>query len=486
MPIKRTWKEKGMKKKSVLIMLAGVFSFSFCVGPISKAVAKGADCIKPYEKNPRYWQYKGEPILLLGGSKTDHIFLAEDLKNHLDEIVQVGANYVRCTMSQRESLDLKPHKRLANGKFDIDQWNSEYWKRFADCLRWCHERGIIIQIEVWDRFDYSQVEWQNSPWRPGNNINYTNEQTGLAENYPDPAWRDRQPFFHSVGGMSGYKKQYDIIQLHQERFVEKMLSYSLGYPNVLYCMNNETSTPPAWGRYWMKFIEQKAVEKNVSVFVTDMFDDGWKPQSSAKLRQAFDDPDTYEFIDVSQVNSRTFNEGHWVNIHWLVNRNNVKDPRPLNNTKIYSDGETKWGSGTPVDGVERFWRNLIAGAASCRFHRPTGGIGLNDTAKACIKAARKIEEEVKFWDVEARMDLLSGRSEDEAYLAADEGRQYILYFTDVGAVELDLQSHDHKFSMKWVNITSGNWADQMTINGGGKVTIKSPGKGGWAVAIVRD
>ena len=69
-----------------------------------------------YEKNPRYWQYKGQPILLLGGSKTDHIFLAEGLKEHLDEMVAVGANYVRNTMSQREGVDLKAAQALARRK----------------------------------------------------------------------------------------------------------------------------------------------------------------------------------------------------------------------------------------------------------------------------------------------------------------------------------------------------------------------------------
>ena len=68
------------------------------------------------DRNPRYWQYKGQPVLLLGGSKTDHIFLADGLKEHLDEIAAVGANYVRNTMSQREGVDLKPHRRLPGGK----------------------------------------------------------------------------------------------------------------------------------------------------------------------------------------------------------------------------------------------------------------------------------------------------------------------------------------------------------------------------------
>jgi hypothetical protein len=295
--------------------------------------------IQPYGKNPGYWQFKGKPVLLLGGSQTDHIFLWDNLKNHLDEIAGVGANYVRNTMSQREGVELKAHKRLEDGKFDLDQWNEEYWKRFANCLKWCDERDIIIQIEVWDRFDYSQEHWKISPWNPVNNINYTNRQTGLANDYPAHAYRDQQPFFHTVPGMQRYRKQYDLVRRHQERFVEKMLSYSLNYGNVLYCMNNETSTPPGWGRYWMKFIRDKAAEQGVQVLATDMFDDVWKPQSSAKLRQAFDDPKMYPFIDVSQVNSRTFNEAHWRNVHWLVEQTK-KQRRPLNNTKIYSDGKT--------------------------------------------------------------------------------------------------------------------------------------------------
>ena len=85
------------------------------------AQEKNGDRIKPYALNPRYWQYKGQPVMLLGGSKTDHLFLLDDLQPHLDEIHAVGANYVRNTMSQREAKELKPHKLLPDGKFDVDR-----------------------------------------------------------------------------------------------------------------------------------------------------------------------------------------------------------------------------------------------------------------------------------------------------------------------------------------------------------------------------
>jgi hypothetical protein len=469
---------------AAIIVLFGVTLKADAQNTDAKSLKQNADCIKPYKENPRYWQYKGGPVLLLGASKTDHIFLLEDLEKHLDEIVSVGGNYVRNTMSQREGLDLKAHKRLDNGKFDLRQWNPTYWNRFSNCLKWCSQKNIIIQIEVWDRFDFAQEHWQISPWRPANNVNYTSEQSGLANNYPVPPWRDRQPFFHTMATMSRYRKQYDIIRQFQEKFVARMLSYSLKYPNVLYCMNNETSTPPEWGQYWMKFIKKAAVEKGVEVYVTDMFDDVWKPQTSAKLKQAFDNPQLYPFIDISQVNSRSFNEAHWNNLMWIMDRAK-KHPRPLNNTKIYSDGQTSWGSGTPKDGVERFWRDLIAGAASCRFHRPGGGIGLNDTAKACILSARKVAKLVNFWEIRPRMDLLSNREDDEAYLAAEPRRKYVLFFTDGGSVGLNLKGGRDRYQLRWIDVRTGNWADKKAITGGKVVTINAPDKGPWAAAIVR-
>lgn len=442
--------------------------------------------IQIYGQNPRYWQYQGKPVLLLGGSKTDHIFLAEGLKEHLDEMVAVGANYVRNTMSQREGVDLKPHKRLPSGKFDLDQWNDDYWQRFADCLRWCHERKIIIQIEVWDRFDFSREHWAISPWRPQNNINYTGKETGLAKAYPAHPSQDRQPSFHTIPGMPRYDgAKSDRIRRYQEFFVEKMLAESLKYPNVLYCMNNETSSDPRWGQYWMSFIRGRAAQRGLTVFCTDMFDDVWHPKRSQKLRLALDNPMKYPFLDVSQVNSRTFNEDHWDNIIWIAHELEAH-PRPLNHTKIYSDGQKSFGTGTPVDGVERFWRDLIAGSASVRFHRPDSGIGLNDTAKACIRAARKAESRISLWEVTTAMDRLSNRETDEAYLAARPGAKYLLYFTDGGSVTLNLTSHPYMFDLRWIDVSTGAWGQSATLSGGRIVDISAPGKSGWVATIVRE
>jgi len=460
-------------------------------GILSAEPSQNADRIKPYTHNPQYWQYQGAPLMLLGGSKDDNLFQISDLENHLQELKQVGGNYIRNTMSDRNESNVYAFKQLGNGKYDLDQWNDEYWARFANLLKWTHDHDIIVQIEVWDRFDFSDHKishprmrrWSNHPFNPANNINYTSEESGLATLYPDHhPGRDLQPFFHTSPGMEKYKKRYDVIRKYQDRYVAKLLSQSLSYGNVLYCMNNETTTSPRWGQYWIDFIRCHARDQGVDVYLTDMFDDGHAPEESSKIRAALDEPDVYSFIDISQVNSRNFNEDHWDKLQWYM-REIKSHPRPLNNTKIYGSGNSSWGSGTPEDGIERFWRDLLAGCASARFHRNGVGNGLNPNAKASIQAARKVEATASWWDIEPRNDLLQDRTSDEAYLACRPGKSYVLYFTEGGSVGLDLKGHEMKFSLQWINISDGGWGEESEIAGDRVVPISAPSKGPWAAVL---
>ena len=457
---------------------------------------KNEDRIQPWTMNPRYWKYKGKPVMLLGGSQTDHIFLLDGLEKHLDEIHSVGGNYVRNTMSQREGKELKPHRRLPNGSFDLDLWNPEDWTRFQNMLRWTAEREIFVQIEVWDRFDYSTEFWQISPWNPGNNVNYAYDQIGFDTEYPKHSGQDLQPFFHSIPGMSGYTEKLDLIRKYQEAFVSMMLSFSLDYEHVLYCMDNETSTPAQWGQYWIQFIKAKAAEKNVLICTTDMFDDAYQGEEAKNTPLIFSDPEHYMFADISQVNSRNYDETHWERLQWLLGKVNSEYPRPSNHTKIYGSGYKGFGTGGPEDGVERFWRNIIGGSASSRFHRPDAGNGLNDLAKASISAARLLEDTIKFWDVEPAMSLISSDDSNVAYLAAQPGEKHVVYFTNGGSVQLDLSDTEATFDIHWISVSMGIQVQTAAklnhrpmdpvLRGGTVVDLSAPYKGGWVAAIVRN
>ncbi len=423
---------------------------------------------------PRYWEYGGKPTLLLGGSVEDNLFQIRDLKAHLDLLKSVGGNYVRCTMSSRDPGDVWPFHQREDGKYDLERMNEEYWRRFESLLKLGRERGIIVQIEVWDRFDFAMDPWLQNPYNPANNINYSPEQSGLKTRYPDHPGGNANPFFRSVPELDNNA----LLLRYQRAQVDRMLSISLRYPNVLYCMDNETSGAEEWGAYWAQYIQEKAKQARVTVYCTEMWDP-WD-LSHPMHNRTFDHPERYAYADISQNNHQK-GQAHWDNAQRVRARLSAR-PRPLNNVKIYGADTGRYG--TDRDGIERFWRNIIGGLASARFHRPASGLGLSPTAQANIRSARMLTDAMSIFRCEPRNDLLSDREPNEAYLTAEEGRQYALFFPDGGAVTLDMSGAKGRFRLRWLSILDSRWLPPTPVTAGGTVKLEAPGKGYWAALLL--
>jgi hypothetical protein len=244
-------------------------------------------------------------------------------------------------------------------------------------------------------------------------------------------------------------------------------------------MDNETSAQEAWGSYWADFIRVRAKSAGKQVRLTEMWD-AWDLKADEHKR-TFDHPERYDFCDVSQNNQKKGQE-HWDNFQWV--RARVADrPRPLNTVKTYGADTGRFGNNR--DGLERFWRHLIGGAAAARFHRPDSGLGLSQPAVASLRAARKLESLIRLWEVEPANQLLSHREDNEAYLAAQPGRAYALYFPGGGAVGLDLKEATGPFDVHWIDIGSGDWGKREVLAGGTVVAVTAPARGQWVAAIVK-
>jgi len=449
----------------------------FCIlSPVITVTAGDSDRIQPYQENPRYWQYQGQPVLLLGASDDDNLFQWPNLAEHLDAMQAVGANYIRNTMSDRRDRGFEryPFKQLENGKYDLMQWDEAYWQRFATMLRLTAERHIIVQIEIWDRFDYTRNNWPGHPYNPKNNINYTGAESGLAPEYPDHPGTNRQPFFFTTPR----QRNNTVLLKIQQRFVDKLLSYSLNYDHVLYCMDNETSGEEAWATYWAETILGQAKAAGKTVCVTEMWDD-WDLTAKRHAR-TLNHPERYAFADVSQNNQKK-GQIHWDNFQW-VRRHIAKQPRPLNTVKTY--GADGGRHGNTRDGLERWWRHVIGGAATARFHRPDSGLGLSELSMASVKAARTLESAVRLWDMEPGNDLLVDREKNEAFLTRRAGEAYALYFTNGGEVGLNLKQAPGAFALKWIDIATGQQHSKTTLQGGHTVKIVAPGPGHWLAVII--
>lgn len=481
----------NFQKSTFIILFSSIMVMIFSCQ--SRNFNSNADSIEIYDGNPFYWQYNGEPVLLIGGSREDNLFNhPEGLTEHLDKLRSAGGNYIRNTMSSRNPGNPWPHKMLENGLYDLDQWDNEYWERFENLLDLCAVRDIIVQIEIWDPWDYFMTEapigygpdnvgWESCPYNPLLNINYTAEETGLATdiNYYSGSKPSEHAFFHSIPGL----KDIPVIRKYQEAFVEKLLSISLNYPNVLYCMNNEIGEHAEWGEYWAGFIREIANDAGKKVFLADMRrNSDFRSEEQVKLLH---DRIHYDFFEISQ-NTANNDQRHY-DLIMSVRNQVVDNPKPLNNVKIYGGEIGSWTTSIE-EGTRRFWRNIFGGLASSRFHRegPSSmffGSGLSELALVHLKSMRMFTDEMNVFRCIPANHLLGNREPNEAYCLAEEGSQYAVYFPDGGEVDVEISGSGGEIVVRWLNIAESEWLDAEFRERKRTISISPPGTGQWAALI---
>ncbi|MCA1758319.1 MAG: hypothetical protein LC658_01000, partial [Bacteroidales bacterium] len=183
-------------------------------------------------------------------------------------------------------------------------------------------------------------------------------------------------------------------------------------------------------------------------------------------------------------------QGHYNNIMYV--RDYISDnPRPINNIKNY--GAVRHGED---ESVARFCRMVFAGCASVRFHRPHPiedpaaheassdfGLGLSPLAQQVIQSMRWVMDEIDFTSTKPHNDLLLERDENEAYLMAEPGKQYAVYFPKGGEVGLDLTPEDESWEIRWRNVLDGSIQPGLQVEGGSAVMLKTPGSGHWVAVL---
>lgn len=425
---------------------------------ISDRVVRRFRTDTPVERKSLLLAVPQQARFAVGASSNDNLFQMQHIESHLDSLSAAGGNYVRNTMSDRDPGDQRAFMRLPDGRYDLDRWNPVYWQKFEHLLKSAEKRGIIVQIEVWDRFDHSQRFWTGDPYNPRNNINYTAQQSGLAEKYPSHPGQNRQPFFFSVPGLDGN----ETLLKYQQAFVRKLLSIALKYPNVLYCIDNETSGREEWSAYWAAFIREAAGKRTVCI--TEMWDD-WNVRSGMH-RRTLDHPERYDFVDISQ-NAHAKGDANWENALYV--RNFLRPtPRPINSVKIYgSDARTH--DTNAAHAVATFCRNLLAGMASSRFHRPPAGLGLCTLSLQCIRTVRKIEGIVPFWRLVPGEQPAPG-----VYPAEAPDGTAVLFFTQGDSVRFVPRNGVRHYEARWYETQTGRMTSGEAKADGNSIRLSPP------------
>jgi hypothetical protein len=395
-------------------------------------------------------------------------------------------------MSTRDEGEVWPFV-MERDLYDLDRWNDEYWRRLSRFLELTAERDIIVQVEVWASWDFYVDVWPRNPYNPRNNVNYTAEESGLPEEIAYKQIDHPQPFFCTVPDLDDNA----LVLGYQQAFVDRLLSETLPHGHVLYCMDNETDTDPGWGWYWARYIRDRAAEAGVNAETTEMWDN-WDvtegeipgadqtPEYTPRWelpqhRNTIDHPDIYTFVDISQNNLQE-GQRHYDNAQWVRRRiMGTGRIRPINCVKCYG-GRQGW-AGSPQDALERFWRNIAGGFAAHRFHRPPAGLGLSGPVQAHIRSMRMLTDELGVFRCAPHNELLTDRTENEAFCLADPGRAYAVCFLNGGEVALDCSGIEGQATLRWLDAADSSWHEPEAVAAGPALRLTTPDAGFWAALV---
>lgn len=196
--------------------------------------------IRIHEKNNKIFSYNGQSTVLV--CATEHYGAVMnrpfDYHAYLADCYEKKQNYTRLFLLFRELQThnnpistckpqtpdyISPYKRTGPGlsfdglpKYDLDQWNDEFFNRLHEFIRLAQEYDVIVEIVLFSN-SYNQDLYRLLPICSENNIN------GIEEIN-----------FNEVMSMHASK-----LFACQKKYVEKIVAELNSYPNIIYEICNE-------------------------------------------------------------------------------------------------------------------------------------------------------------------------------------------------------------------------------------------------------
>jgi hypothetical protein len=202
--------------------------------------AFAADPIRLHPDNPHYFLFRGKPAILIGS--TEHygavLNLDFDYKPYLDELQSKGLNLTRTFSGTYREIPgsfnitdntlgpkhyICPFARTnepgnwdGGKKFDLRQWDDQYFTRLKDFLTEAGKRGIVVEYVLFCTL-YNDELWKANP------LNSANNTSGVG----------------NCGRREVFNLQHKEITAVQEAFVHKVAAELKDFDNVYFEICNE-------------------------------------------------------------------------------------------------------------------------------------------------------------------------------------------------------------------------------------------------------
>jgi hypothetical protein len=418
--------------------------------------------LTPHPKNPRWFADGSGKAVVLSGAHTwpNVVDMGPsdppprfNYTAYLDYLEKYGHNFTRLWTWESTTWNARPNKRETTHtvfplpyartgpgaardgklKFDLTQYNPQYFDRLRQRVEAAGKRGIYVSVMLFEGWamQHAPGAWESHPFHPENNVNGIDGGKLKVHELADPK-----------------------VTALQEAYVRKGVETLNAFDHVLYEISNENHPASTdWQYHMIRFVQglEKSMPKRHPVGMTFQYKGG-------SNRALFEGPANWVSPNP---------EGGWRD----------DPPAAMPAKPVLNDTDHLWGIG----GTSAWaWKTFLRGHHPL-FMDPYDGAVIEtrfdpkwEPLLKALGEIRRVAERVDLAAMSPHPELASSK-----YCLADPGRDYLVWTSDGAAVTLELPAGD--FLVEWVQ--DGSY-ERTLLKGGAAVAI-APRFGGDAVARVR-
>ena len=453
--------------------------------------------ISIHPQNPHYFLFRGKAIVLItsgehygavfNGDFDDHRYLETIERDGLNFTRIFGGEYVEVPGKsfgiQRNDLAPGSGKFIApwarsqapgyaggGNKFDLEQWNPEYFRRFHDFLAEAGKRGIVVEVTLFSAH-YDVAQWNLSAFNPANNVNRT---TAID-------WKD----LHTAANGN--------ISSFQDRYARKLVSEANGYDNVIFEIQNEpwSDRPVFFG-----------------VINPYLF-----PPNRNRFPNSIDLPDDRAMLWQQHIVSIIVDQERSMPNHHLISQNYANFRFPVREVipavsilsfhYAYPEAATwNYGLGIPISCDEtgflgheddayrrQAWNFMLSGGAvfdglDYSFNvgnedgldtAPNGPGGGSRDLRRQLRVLLTFLNSLPLADLHPDASVVQHAGGTIPRVLASPGREYAIYLDGDGPVDVTLDIAPGNYEETWIDVKTGSSARSARVwHAGGTLVLHSP------------
>ena len=433
---------------------------------VSPAAEEAAGPIRVHPANPRYFQWRGQPTVLVASGEHYGAVLNPDFDyvRYLRATAEAGLNHTRVflgsyvewphafaiadnTLVPAPGRFLAPWARsttpgfsLGGNKFDLDRWDEAFFSRLHGFLDEADQRGVVVEAVLF----FSGPGWDHMPMNPRNNVNGTDD----------------------VGAKRYVTLDNGNVLARQEAFARKLVREMNRHGNLILNLCNEpwfdnqdrpgfVAQPPAATKAWIARVAQ---------WVRD-------EESRLPLKHVVSvDISNQGTVVTAEDLSRDFSRVDGFNVHYDANADSLRLNPAL--PRYLAFNETGFnGTGDEAYRVQG-WNYLLGGwavyshldysftvghedgSATPAFVAPYYNGGGSPALRAQLKVLLDFMRSIPFAEMRRDDAVVVGGADSWAALA-QAGRAWAVWFPGDGPIEPSLALGPGRYRAEWVDILTG-------------------------------